>query len=148
MELIDILQFSVLGVVALIAAIIDAKIRKIPNWLVVLLFIAWIPFAAYRSFCLDQLMNMGLCLLTGIGLFLLLLLLLYLMRDKNAFGVGDIKFLSVVALYLGFYSTCICVIVSCVAFIIFSLISKKRVAVFAPFMFIGIIVSVIIRELL
>ncbi|MDO5328519.1 MAG: prepilin peptidase [Coriobacteriia bacterium] len=147
MEIVDILQYSVLGAVALIAAIIDGKTRKIPNWLVLILIILWIGFATYRSFCLDQLFYIFTCLLTGIGLFLLMLLLLYLMKDKNAFGIGDIKYLSVVGLYLGFYSACICIISSCVAFVIYSLISKKRVAAFAPFILVGIIISAIIHML-
>lgn len=38
---------------------------------------------------------------------------------NEIFGMGDIKLLSVLSLYLGFYSTLICLLIACVAFVIY-----------------------------
>lgn len=119
------MEYAILFVVALIATIIDIKTRKIPNWLVLILFICWFSFFNVEG------------LLTCIGCFVFLLLL-----SKKGFGMGDVKYLSVVALYLGFFNTCICLLASCISFVVVSLITKKKILPFAPFIFIGILLVI------
>ena len=71
----------------------------------------------------------------------------------SPFGMGDVKLLMVVCLFLGPMLSCISIFSACIAFLIYALIisavAKIKVskAPFAPFILIGVIVSSVIAIL-
>lgn len=72
------------------------------------------------------------------------------LAKTSVFGMGDIKLLMVVCLYLGLEGSFICILGACVCFLLyvlaFKIATKKTVAKapFAPFILAGIIVYLFI----
>lgn len=90
------LRYAVLLVLVLIAAGLDLKSRRIPNWLVLVGFIVslilQLIFSSFNSF--HSFKDWGYGLLIGFGLFLPLYLL-------HAMGAGDVKLMAMVGSFLG-----------------------------------------------
>ena len=74
-------------------------------------------------------------------------------EKTSPFGMGDIKLLMVVCLFLGPILSCICIFSACIAFLVYVLIvailAKIKIskAPFAPFILVGVAVASVIAIL-
>lgn len=104
------------------------------------------------SECVNQLAS-GLIFVVLLGL-LVFLFKKFGSKNKEYFGMGDIKLIFVVGIFLGPDKTLVCILAACIAMIIFCiavyLIKKKIIKnlPFAPFIFIGLICTICLTFLL
>lgn len=136
------------------ATLIDGKIKKIPNVLcaaVIALRIVILPFEwffARATFKITLIMSLA-------GLFgCLLLLLLFSILSKGGLGMGDVKLVSAIgfmsgiacALYSMFLGMVVCTLVA-VFLLIFRSKSMKDHIPFAPFIFAGFILYLLLTNI-
>jgi prepilin signal peptidase PulO-like enzyme (type II secretory pathway) len=143
------LKFILITAFGFIAMVFDLFTRRIPNKLVLTMIIVWFvllfPLLFFDTgngvgFLLDSLCGLAM----GGGLFILVYSI-----SKKGLGGGDVKFMSAAGLYLGFagtipailYGTVLAAIV-CFILIILKKIGRKDSIPLAPFLFVGILVTV------
>lgn len=74
-------------------------------------------------------------------------------KKTSPFGMGDVKLLMVICLFLGPMLSCICIFSACIAFLVYVLIvgviAKIKItkAPFAPFILVGVAVASVIAIL-
>ena len=136
-----------------IAMLFDIRQRCIPNKLVLSMFIAW-SLLITQNLLTD--MQTGILfftdgvlgLLIGGGVFLAVYLL-----SRKGLGGGDVKFMAAAGLYLGFSSTIPAILYGTILaamtgfiLIILGRITRKDSLPLAPFLFVGIMITVITSE--
>ncbi|MCL2099831.1 MAG: prepilin peptidase [Oscillospiraceae bacterium] len=148
-DLFVLLKNALIIIFGYIAAVTDIKLRIIPNKLILIMLAAWVTLTAPRLFLgIDP----ALVILTGSlsgflaggGLFLLVYII-----SRKGLGGGDVKFMAAAGLYTGFagtltvmlYGTVIAALVGFVL-LIFKKIGRKDAIPLAPFLYIGILVTV------
>ncbi|MCL2820192.1 MAG: prepilin peptidase [Oscillospiraceae bacterium] len=142
------LRFVLLIIFGYTAMVFDIRIRKIPNLLVLLMFIAWLlllfPVMFYDiGFGLTMLTDSLLGMLTGGGLFFLVYVI-----SRRGLGGGDVKFMAAAGLYLGFsetvpvifYGTLLAAVTG-IVLILLKKIKRKDTMPLAPFLFVGIMIT-------
>ena len=142
------LKFSLLIIFGYIAMVFDINTKRIPNILVLLMLTGWLLLMPVSLIALD--IDIGLFLdslygmLIGGGLFLLV----YLLSSKGL-GGGDVKFMAVAGLYLGFSNTVPAILYGTVLAALTGLIllmtkkiGRKDAIPLVPFLFAGIIITV------
>lgn len=98
----DLLKFLILVPMLELTFFIDLKHRIIPNRLTMTMFeIGIITMFVYGIANINILKNMLFGMLTGGGIFLTITLLGGLIAGKEAMGLGDVKFMGALGLYLG-----------------------------------------------
>ncbi|MDR0491767.1 MAG: prepilin peptidase [Oscillospiraceae bacterium] len=137
---------------AYVAAVIDFKIKRIPNGVVLTMLVAWaIAMAPYlfldTSVATALLMDSALGFAIGGGMFLLVYLF-----SRKGLGGGDVKFMAVAGLYLGLNGVlpailCGTVLAAIVglALILMKKIGRKDPIPLAPFLYAGILITVFLR---
>ena len=145
----NILLYTLIVVFSYVTAIMDIKTRKIPNRLVLAMFAAWIimitPYLFYdTSRAIELLKDSALGCAIGGGMFLFVYLI-----SRKGLGGGDVKFMAAAGLYLGFggvmaamLSGTILAALTGVVLIILKRIGRKDAIPLAPFLFIGIFLTV------
>jgi len=145
------IKTALLIILSYIAMIFDIKSKRIPNKLVLLMIAGWIVLIAFAlSFNTESgvklLIDSTFGLLTGGGMFLLV----YLMSRKGL-GGGDVKFIAAAGLYLGLANTIntilfgsILAAITGLTLILLKKIKRKDTIPLAPFMFMGIMITVFI----
>jgi len=145
----SLIKFSLLIIFSYAAMVFDISTRKIPNMLVLIMLSGWLLLLIPILFIIPDI-GMGLFLdslygmLIGGGLFMLV----YLLSSKGL-GGGDVKFMAVAGLYLGFsntvpailYGTVLAALTGTILLII-KKIGRKDAIPLAPFLFIGIMITV------
>ena len=143
------LWYSLVVVFGYVAAVLDVKIRKIPNNLVLVMLGAWILTMAPKLLIdtgaavvllLDALLGFA----VGGGLFLLVYFV-----SRKGLGGGDVKFMAAVGLYVGFsgtmtsmlYGTILAALTGLVL-ILTKKLGRKDPMPLAPFIYIGILITV------
>ena len=135
-----------------IASVLDIKIKKIPNSLVLTMLAAWI-FTVMPKMLLDidaaflLLTDAALGFAAGGGLFLLVYLI-----SKGGLGGGDVKFMAAAGLYIGFagamssmfYGTILAGLTG-LALLLLKKIGRKDSMPLAPFLYIGILITIFYR---
>ena len=117
----DLLKFLILVPMLELTFFIDLKHRIIPNRLTMTMFeIGIIIMFVYGIANINILKNMLFGMLTGGGIFLTITLLGGLVAGKEAMGLGDVKFMGALGLYLG---VSIIAEVSFLAFLLAAIIS-------------------------
>lgn len=151
-DAITLLKLEMIVLIGYIAAVIDLKTMRIPNMLVLVMLAAWIAIMIPRLFmdvesALTMLLDSALGLATGGGLFLLVYLL-----SRNGLGAGDVKFMAVSGLYLGFSGTIPAIFFGTLlgsmiglALILLKKISRKDVIPLAPFLYIGMLITLFLQ---
>lgn len=155
------LQVLNLNIFVFIAAIIDAKTKKIPNWIILELLCFWLFIKGLSLyFVLNQFLDINLSewiqdfmtpVLYGIIVLLFLLGVIFLSKKlfrttENFFGMGDIKLLFSITLYVGLMKSLFILTMSSVLFCMYVLFrrllrrDKSNTAAFAPFICIGVII--------
>jgi Flp pilus assembly protein protease CpaA len=148
-DIMELLQFEFLLLFGYIAAVYDIREKRIPNICVLLMLGAWavitIPFLFYNT--ATALPSLG----SSVGGFVTagaLFLLVYFVSRKGL-GGGDVKFMAVAGLYLGFRSVLPAMlygsILSAIAggvLLLTKRIGRKDAMPFAPFLYIGILLTI------
>jgi len=145
----DLLKFSLLIILSYIIMIFDINIKQIPNFLVFVMIAVWLilvfPMVFYDiNFWFDIIFDALTGALIGGGIFLLAYVI-----SKQGLGGGDVKFMAVAGLYLGFARTVPAILYGTVLAALFGLvmillkkITRKEAIPLAPFLFIGIILTI------
>lgn len=145
MPLALIIEYMIFWDAVFLCAVIDLKVKKIPNKIVMLLFIVRIiglalEYVHERAFTVDKLIFSGVGFLVG-GLFMLICMFL----SKGGVGAGDVKLIAVIGLYYGLSGVLSILMVTLLFAAIYSivmLLSKKAkmksTLPMAPFIFIGV----------
>jgi len=137
-------------VLSYIAMVYDINTKRIPNILVTVMAVGWMMIITVMMF-FDIDMAVGLLadsllgLLTGGGLFLLIYLV-----SKKGLGGGDVKFMAAAGLYLGFAGTLPAILYGTVlaaltglTLILLKKIDRKDTMPLVPFLFVGIMITLI-----
>jgi prepilin signal peptidase PulO-like enzyme (type II secretory pathway) len=133
--------------------VIDIKTKHIPNILVLAMIAGWLLVIMPMVFIdtengISLLVDSIYGLLMGGGLFLLVYLL-----SRKGLGGGDVKFMSAAGLYLGFSGTIPVILFGTIlaaltglVLIMLKKINRKDSIPLAPFLFIGIIITVFMNS--
>jgi len=144
----SLLKLTLLIIFSYIAMIMDILNKKISNKLILVMLIVWMLLILPLSLCdtqvgIRELTDALLGLLTGGGLFLLVYLI-----NRKGLGGGDVKLMAAVGLYLGFANTLPAILYGTVLAALFGLvlllarkIGSKDTMPLAPFMFVGIMIT-------
>jgi len=145
---------TLLIILSYIAMIIDINTKQIPNALVLTMFAGWLLLVTPMLFIdteygIKIVVDSIYGLLLGCGLFLPVYLL-----SRKGLGGGDIKFMSVAGLYLGFSGTIPVILFGTViaaltglVLILLKKINRKDSIPLAPFLFIGILITVFMTRI-
>ena len=146
------LNYEILIILGYIAAICDIKTKHVPNVLVLTMFIAWVIAIIPKLFldtdaALTFIVDSAIGFAVGGGLFLLVYLI-----SRKGLGGGDVKFMAGVGLYLGFgkvipamlYGTVLAALTG-LTLILMKKIGRKDKIPLAPFLYIGILITVLLH---
>jgi len=140
------LQSIAIVLISVAISIIDIKTYRIPDTLLVLLFLSLISFDLIKQ------NNQGYSiisahLLSALIIFTIFFAVFYFVKSM---GFGDVKYASVLAYGLGFKGIYIAIVIATMSSLIFFLVgyfllgwNKKTKLPFAPFLSIGAIFSII-----
>jgi prepilin signal peptidase PulO-like enzyme (type II secretory pathway) len=140
---------ALLIILSYIAMVIDINTKQIPNALILAMIAGWLLLITPMVFLNTEngiriLVDSVYGLLLGGGLFLLVYLL-----SRKGLGGGDVKFMSAAGLYLGFSGTIPVILFGTIiaaltglVLILLKKINRKDSIPLAPFLFIGIIITV------
>lgn len=143
------IEITICYYVILAAAIIDFRIKRIPNLLSVILIVSRLLILIYEVLFVEEVVAYLVSSL--IGCFLSGLMLIFANRlSKGGIGAGDIKLLSCLGLMCGLYvvfSTLLIALVLCILASLFLLImkksGKKEQIPFGPFIYFGYLIMCI-----
>lgn len=126
---------------AVLIAIIDLRIRIVPNELLLVMVVAGIAFQAVH-FGFSAILISAICMIGMIVFFSVVAG----MVGFDKVGAGDVKLAGVMGLTLGYPNIIIAIIVMCAGFLIFSVVgliirklTLKSMLPFAPFMMTGMV---------
>jgi len=146
-----ILNFLMLIIFSYVAMITDINTKRIPNMLVSIMIFVWMLLIMSVLFVdaksgVRLLMDSAIGFLLGGGVFLSVYLI-----SRKGLGGGDVKFMAAAGLYLGFaevlpailYGTVLAAIVGLIL-ILLKKIERKGKMPLAPFLFVGIMMTLLI----
>jgi len=149
LSLFSMLRFVLLIAFSYTAMLFDLRQKRIPNTLVLGMFGGWLLLIIPKLYLDSQagiwlLADSMLGLLLGGGVFLAVYLV-----SRKGLGGGDVKFMAAAGLYLGFsktipailYGTILAALVGLIL-IAFKRIKRKDTMPLAPFLFVGIMITV------
>jgi prepilin signal peptidase PulO-like enzyme (type II secretory pathway) len=149
----SVIKTAMLIVLSYTAMVIDINTKRIPNALILAMIAGWLLLITTMVF-IDIEIGAGVFidsiygLLLGGGLFLLVYLL-----SRKGLGGGDVKFMSAAGLYLGFSGTIPAILFGTIiaaltglVLILLKKINRKDSIPLAPFLFIGIIITVFLSS--
>jgi len=145
------LNFSALIILSYIAMVFDINTRRIPNTLVLVMILGWLCLIVPMLF-VDPENGIRLLVDSIVGSFSAggVFLAVYLISRKGL-GGGDVKFMAAAGLYLGFaevlptilYGTILAALVGLIL-ILLKKIDRKGKLPLVPFLFVGIMITLII----
>ena len=146
------LKFELISVTGFIAAIIDLRTKRIPNKLVLAMLFAWCVIMTPKLFVDTDAAIVGLIdSISGFAIGGGIFLAVYLASGKGL-GGGDVKFMAAAGLYLGFIRTIPTVLfgtilagITGLVLILLKKIGRKDTMPLAPFLYIGIILTVFLQ---
>ena len=149
---IEIIKFTILTPMLIIALVVDYKYQIIPNRLNMTIFEIGLIFAFISGlFSMNLITNALLGMLFGGGVFLIITLIGGLIAGKEAMGFGDVKFMGALGLYFGLTNI---ITITLMAFLlaavisIFLLVTKikktSEYIPFGPFIVIACFISMIV----
>ena len=150
----SLLRTALLIIFGYIAMIIDINTKRIPNELILTMLAGWLLIIVPILFFdtengIRVLIDSIYGLLLGGGLFLLVYLL-----SRKGLGGGDVKFMSAAGLYLGFSATIPAILfgttiaaLTGLVLILLKKITRKDSIPLAPFLFIGIVITVFMTRI-
>jgi Flp pilus assembly protein protease CpaA len=135
-----------------VAAVLDVKTKKIPNRLILAMFAAWVVAMTPKLFAdidtaIELLKDAALGLAVGGGLFLLVYVI-----SRKGLGGGDVKFMAVAGLYIGFAGTLSAMLYGTIlagltglVLLLLKKIERKDAIPLSPFLYAGILIAVFYR---
>ena len=154
MDVNTIIRLFLLLVFCVITSVIDIKTKIIPNKLIIIMLISWV-IIMLPMFIIDPMSAISLIrdgvlgAALGGGMFLLVYLI-----SKKGLGGGDVKFMAVSGLYLGFYLVVPAIFYSSILAALFALIlivkkkiTRKDTLPLAPFICIGTFFTVLLHNI-
>ena len=169
MTLVDQISLVILLTFSAIASYKDIKTKKIPNWIPLTLFWFWMLAVIVKWILadlnildiqvIDVFTTCAKQVITSAVICCILAASVVLVNkgrkksgkpQKSVFGMGDVKLLMIVCLYFGITGSCLCIIFACLSFLIYIFIvrlaikQKISAAPFAPFIFIGEIIAIVV----
>jgi len=148
----SLIKSAMIILLSYIAMVFDINTKRIPNTLVFIMFIGWMLLIVPMMFTdtnsgMTILVDSMFGFLSGGGLFLLVYLL-----SRKGLGGGDVKFMAAAGLYLGLaetipailYGTVLAAITGLIL-IMLKKIERKGTMPLAPFLFIGIMITIFTR---
>ena len=149
---IELIKFTILTPMLIIAFVVDYKHQIIPNRLNMTIFEVGIVFMFISGlYSMNLMTNALLGMLFGGGVFLIITLIGGLFAGKEAMGFGDVKFMGALGLYFGLTNI---IAISLIAFLIAAVISIFLLATkikktseyipFGPFIVIACFISMIV----
>lgn len=144
------LQHELLLVIGYIVAVKDIREKVISNQTVLALLVCWLltmlpQLAVDIELGTQRLINAALGFLIGGALFLLVYLV-----SRNGLGGGDVKFMAVAGLYLGLNGILPAMLYGSILAALFGLvlillkkIGRKDAIPLAPFLYVGILITII-----
>ena len=147
-DLFAILRFELLIIFGYIAAILDLKAKRIPNTLVLAMFVSWVLIMTPKLFvdtdeAIRLLIDSIVGLATGGGIFLLMYVI-----SRKGLGGGDVKFMAATGLYIGFSGALTVMLCGTIlaaltglALILLKKIGRKDSIPLAPFLYAGILIT-------
>ena len=148
-DLFTLLRFELLVSFGYIAAVLDLKAKRIPNTLVLAMLVSWVLIITPKLFietdtAIRLFVDSIVGLVTGGGIFLLMYII-----SRKGLGGGDVKFMAATGLYIGFsrvLSVMLCgTVLAALTGLILILckkIGRKDSMPLAPFLYIGILITV------
>ena len=134
---------SFLFTTAVLIAIIDIRIRIVPNEILLAMVVAGIAFQA-TQFGLTAILVSALCMIGMMAFFTFVAGVV----GFDKVGAGDVKLAGAMGLALGYPNTITALIIMCAGFAIFSVVgiatrklTMKSMLPFAPFMMVGMVVA-------
>ena len=144
------LRYETLVIFGYIAAVVDIRLKKIPNSLIIAKAAVWILIMVPKIFldtdaAIVSLVDSAIGFAIGGGLFLLVYLI-----SRKGLGGGDVKFMAAAGLYLGFsgvlsamlYGTVLAAL-SGLTLILLKKIGRKDTIPLAPFLYAGILITLV-----
>lgn len=163
----EIISFLILLGFCIVASVIDVKTRKVPNAIPFLLYTIWILINVLKLvFSLNSIFGFNFDLwlskllesiISAFAVILLVFLCRFLVakfckKEANSvFGMGDIKLLCVICLYLDFMTTVVLLVIACLAFILYRVFmlmvfkNSNKALPFVPFMCCGMFLVIILK---
>lgn len=124
-------------------SIIDYRTRYIPNILLLIMF----ALGALTIFIIPGVSFIN-SIITATALFLILVLVNRL--SKNEIGMGDVRIISIIALFLGYYRVSAVIFISLLISFVYGIViviknkqNLKTEIPFAPFIFIGLVINLL-----
>jgi leader peptidase (prepilin peptidase)/N-methyltransferase len=150
--MLTLIRWELLLVLGYVAAVGDLRERSIPNKLLLFMLGLWALTVLPQLLmdtegALSYLLGAALGLAAGGGLFLLVYVI-----SRKGLGGGDVKFIAVVGLYLGFDGVFSVMLVGALLSGLFALVmlalkrlGRKDAIPFAPFLYIGILLTIFLQ---
>ena len=152
MESFVLFRYEMIIVFGYVAAILDLRMKRIPNSLVLAMFTVWVFIITPALFidigaAVTFLKDSALGFFIGGGLFLLVYII-----SRKGLGGGDVKFIAAAGMYLGFdgvvqtilFGTVLAALTG-LSLVLLKKIGRKDSIPLAPFLFIGILTTVLLR---
>ena len=145
----SILHGIMLIIFGYIATVSDIKTKKIANGLVLAMLAGWVITIVGRLFfdvdgTISMLISAALGFVVAGGVFLLVYVV-----SRKGLGGGDVKFMAVAGLYLGFYGVIpamlygtILAALTGIVLLIMKKIGRKDTMPLAPFLYVGILITI------
>lgn len=143
------LRIELITIIGFLVAVEDIKTRTIPNRYLLILLVSWIVIMTPKLFidtntAVKMLLDSVLGFAAGGGLFLLVYVV-----SKKGLGGGDVKFMAVAGIYLGLGGTVVSMLYGSILAMITALvliglkkIKRDDAIPLAPFLYIGILITV------
>ena len=143
------LRLGILVIAGYAASISDLKTMRVPNSYPIAMLAAWIMLMTPKLFydtdsAVRILTDSALGLALGGGLFILVYLI-----SRKGLGGGDVKFMAIAAMYLGFSGSVSAILIGTVlaalvglALITLKKIGRKDPIPLIPFLYIGILITI------
>ena len=152
LEPVYLLRFEVLIIFGYIIALGDLREKRIPNTTLLVMLAAWVAISIPRLFlAFEREWQVMTTSLLGAGVAFAIFLTVYILSRKGL-GGGDVKFITVVGLYLGLGGVIPAMLIGTILAAVVGLllialkrIDKKGTLPLAPFLYAGILVTIFMQ---
>ncbi len=150
-QLIQVISYEALIIFGFVAAVSDMKKKLVSNKLIIYLLLTWVAImSCWLIVDIDQALFNGFYSIVGFLVVGLVFLFMYFV-SRGGLGGADVKFMAVVALYMGVSNTLTATLIGSVLASLYALIliitkkmKKSDTIPLIPFLYVGIILILIL----